>query len=477
MAGRWALGGGGATHAGASGVAVAAGEANHNVYAKGAMVLTMLRVYLGDHVFWSAIQDYTRAHAHSSVDTLDLQRAMETRSGKDLGWFFEQWTELPSVPKITTEWAWSAAAGPGLLTVELHQANEAGGPLAYALPIDIAVDGAAPTRAWLRGESLTVTIPTATAPKFVAVDPDGGLLVDWDQQQPEDAWIAQLAGGAPYAKGMALHALADLPERDVDPLAALVVDATAAEPLREAAADAVGIRRSCDPLLPLLHDPDERMRLAAASALGHCYVRDLVPPMLTALGKEPNSDVRTALLRSAGAIDPQAVLAAARKELGRADALDPERAAAAAMFAIAGVPADVPTLLKAPASRDVRLNGIRSAVGILQRQALGPAREALRATIARSAERLLGDVDLRGIQGAIGVLHDVGDAQSAALLEGFARAATVPDLTRSAHDAVTAIHARVDTVTPPTPNEVDARLDAVEDRVHALEVDEAQDRL
>ncbi len=473
LAGRWALGGGGATHAGSSGVGVTAGEANHNVYAKGAMVLTMLRRYLGEDTFWAGIQDYTRGHAHSSVDTIDLERAMEARSGKDLAWFFEQWTELPSVPKVTTEWTWTAGANgaAGAVAVEIHEANAA-----YVLPIDISVDGATPTRAWLRQGALTVTIPAASAPRFVAIDPTGGLLVDWDQQQSEDAWIAELADPAPYARLQALHALADMPERDADPLAALLSDATILEPLREAVADAIGTRRSCDPLLALLSDKDERLRGAGANALGRCYNRDLVAPMLTALASESNSDNRAALLRSAAAIDPVAVMPTARKELARADALDPERTAAATAFAVGGAPSDVPSLLRVPVSRDVRLAGIRSSVAIEKRQTLGPARDALRASIARSAERLLSDLDLRGIQGGIGVLKDVGDAQSAALLEALARSTTLPDTAKSAHDAVTAINARVETVTPATPNEIDARLKALEDRVKAVEDEDVSER-
>ncbi len=461
LAGRWALGGGGATHAGA-----ALGAANHNVYSKGAMVLTMLRVYLGEETFWAGIRDYTFQHAHSSVDTIDLQRALETRSGKDLGWFFEQWVELPSVPKITTSWNWTSEGG-GRVAVELHVTNAN-----YTLPIDISVDGAAPTRAWLRGDSSTVTLPAEKPPAFVAIDPAGGLLVDWDQQQSQAGWAAELTSGSPYSRLIALHALADMPAGDHDPLPDVLGAVSQPEPLREAAALALGTRRTCAPLLPLLHDTDERLRSAAAGAMGRCADHTLAAPLLSALGTENNSDIRSTLLRSAAAIDPSAALPVARRELTRADALDPERTAAAEVFGISGTVADVPALLKTPAARDVRLAGLRSAVKILQRQELGPRREALRVTLARSAEGLLSDLDLRGIQGGIGVLKDVGDPQSAALLEALARSTTLPDLAKSAHDAVTAISARVDTVAPATPNETDARLKAIEDRVRALEGDQ-----
>ena len=466
LAGRWFLGGGGATHAGA-----ALGEASHNVYAKGAMVLTMLRRYLGEEAFWAGIRDYTRGHQHQSVETIDLQRAMEARSGKDLAWFFQQWTELPGVPKVSTSWAWTAdAAGGGHVSVELHQ-GDASAPLEpnSALPIDISVDGGPSTRAWLRGSSLTVNLPAASPPGFVAIDPDGGLLVEWDQKQAPEAWAAQVARGSPYARVMAIRALADQPALANDPLVTLLADPNAPVSVRTAAAAGLGTRRTCAPLTKALRDPDERVRSAAASAIGQCPDRALVGVVLAALNMEPNSDIRSGLLRSAAAIDPTAVTTLARRTLTRPDALDPERATAADVLGIVGLPSDVPALLRTPVGRDVRLAGLRAAVKILRRQELGPSREALRVTLARSAERLLSDLDLRGIQGAIDLLRDVGDARSAAMLEALVRSTTVPDVARQARDAIPAITARVETVSPATPNEVDARLKAMEDRVKALE--------
>lgn len=468
LAGRWYLGGGGATHAGTG-----LGAANHNPYSKGAMVLAMLRAELGEDTFWAGIQDYTRTYSHASVDTIDLQRAMEARSGRDLSWFFQQWTELPGVPKVTTSWTWAAAEGggtAGTVTVELKQAVSAGGQ-PYSLPLEISVDGGVAMRAWLRDASATVTVPAAQAPRFVAIDPSGALLVDWDQQQSATAWSAQLAGGSAYSQRLALRALAELPVLEPDGLAVTFADVRAAGALREGAAEALGARRTCDPLLPALLEVDERLRMAAANALGRCADRRLVPQMLARLAEEPNGDIRAAIVRSAAAIDPAATMPAARKALTRRDALEPERAAAAAVLGLGGDVGDIPGLLRVPADRDVRLSGLQAAVALVSRQALGPERERLRATVARSAERLLPDLDLRGIQGGIQALREVGDAHSAALLEGLARATTVPDLRQTARGAITTIGARVDTVAPATPNEADARLDAMETRMKELEAE------
>lgn len=60
-------------------------------YSKGALFMAQLRITLGDAAFWSGLRRYTRAHAGGTVTSADLQRAMETASGRDLRPLFDQW--------------------------------------------------------------------------------------------------------------------------------------------------------------------------------------------------------------------------------------------------------------------------------------------------------------------------------------------------------------------------------------------------
>ena len=61
------------------------------VYQKGAYFLHVLRGELGETAFWAAIRDYTRGHFNASVQTRDLQQAMERASGRDLSVLFNTW--------------------------------------------------------------------------------------------------------------------------------------------------------------------------------------------------------------------------------------------------------------------------------------------------------------------------------------------------------------------------------------------------
>ncbi|MEG3091803.1 M1 family aminopeptidase [Sphingomonas sp. PB1R3] len=60
-------------------------------YSKGALFMAELRRTLGERAFWAGLRRYTRAHAGGVVTSVDLQRAMEAASGRDLGALFGVW--------------------------------------------------------------------------------------------------------------------------------------------------------------------------------------------------------------------------------------------------------------------------------------------------------------------------------------------------------------------------------------------------
>ncbi len=60
-------------------------------YAKAVVFLAELRAELGDETFWRAIRDYTRRHKDGVVTAIDLERAFERASHKDLSPLFAEW--------------------------------------------------------------------------------------------------------------------------------------------------------------------------------------------------------------------------------------------------------------------------------------------------------------------------------------------------------------------------------------------------
>lgn len=60
-------------------------------YSKGALFMDHLRATLGEAAFWSGLRRYTRAHAGGTVTSIDLERAMEASSGRNLRPLFAEW--------------------------------------------------------------------------------------------------------------------------------------------------------------------------------------------------------------------------------------------------------------------------------------------------------------------------------------------------------------------------------------------------
>jgi aminopeptidase N len=60
-------------------------------YSKGMLFFVELQRVLGEEAFWAGIRGYTAAHAGGTVESADMQRAMEAASGRDLDALFDEW--------------------------------------------------------------------------------------------------------------------------------------------------------------------------------------------------------------------------------------------------------------------------------------------------------------------------------------------------------------------------------------------------
>lgn len=429
-----------------------------NVYNKGASVLQMLRVMLGEDAFWAGIRAYTAGHARGLVDTADLADAMEAASGQELGWFFQQWVDLPYVPELTVSSRWAD----GGLTVTVAQATGAARP-AYTLPVEVEVAGEL-HRAWLTGEDVELRVPMAAPPAYVAFDPRGGVLAKVEQEQDPSAWEAQLASAHPYARFVAIEALGETAR--TEPLAALAGDARAARDLRRAAIVALGAQRATAALLPLVGEPDEELRGAVFTALGQGVGKDAVPA-LTKATREANPDLAGQALTALARLDGPAAAKLARTAVRRTG-LDDTRlvGAAAGVLGEHGDPADLALLLKVTGPDRNRVTSLGAAARLAGRQDPGQGRDALLRQVARAAEACLDDPDQRTREGAVAILGEVGDEATVSRLEAWRRTRTTDDARDAAAAAIAAIRGRG--APTETQNEMEARMEALEQRVEEL---------
>lgn len=74
-------------------------------YSKGAMVLHQLRWVIGDSAWYAGVNAYLTNHAYGFATTTDLQTELETASGQNLQWYFDDWFYGEGFPIYTLNWS------------------------------------------------------------------------------------------------------------------------------------------------------------------------------------------------------------------------------------------------------------------------------------------------------------------------------------------------------------------------------------
>ena len=242
---------------------------DRHLYEKGAWVLHQLRRELGDAPFFSSIKRYLEDNRTRAVETVDLVRAVERVTGRNLQPFFDQWIFRPGHPELEARLSWSDER----ITVRLRQTQD-GEPFAFPLTIAFEQDGAlskSVVRVAAREERFD--LPAKSAPQFVALDPELDLLASWSIDKPSSWWSAELRSPLlpAVARGRAARGLSRAQAvRAVESLRESLLDGKFwAEQAQ--AARALGELRGPEALSALgdaIHLPNPKARRAVAKALG-----------------------------------------------------------------------------------------------------------------------------------------------------------------------------------------------------------------
>ncbi|MDZ8138008.1 MAG: M1 family metallopeptidase [Nostoc sp. DedQUE04] len=97
---------------------------DRHIYEKGSCVYHMIRAQLGDELFWQAIQTFVRDNAHKTVETVDLLRAIEKATGRNLLFLFDQYVYRGGHPDFKVAYSWDGDAHLAKITVTQTQADE-----------------------------------------------------------------------------------------------------------------------------------------------------------------------------------------------------------------------------------------------------------------------------------------------------------------------------------------------------------------
>ncbi|AFZ44444.1 Peptidase M1 membrane alanine aminopeptidase [Halothece sp. PCC 7418] len=94
---------------------------DRHLYEKGACVYHMIRGELGEEAFTQAIHNFVQKNAHRTVETVDLLRAIDEVTGKNLSPLFDQYVFRGGHPDFKVSYSWDAQDNLAKLTVTQTQ--------------------------------------------------------------------------------------------------------------------------------------------------------------------------------------------------------------------------------------------------------------------------------------------------------------------------------------------------------------------
>ena len=182
---------------------------DRHLYKKGGAVLHMLRGTLGEAPFHKAIACYVADNAGHSVETIDLVRAIERATGRNMRAFFDRWVLTAGHPVLEYAYRYDRDEGVAVVTIAQNQTVDDEHP-AFAFDVVVGIVFDAPAtlgrdaghgplpgerrvRARVDGLERTITIACDREPAFVRIDPGAFVLCDATYALGVDVHIAILA--------------------------------------------------------------------------------------------------------------------------------------------------------------------------------------------------------------------------------------------------------------------------------------------
>ncbi len=153
------------------------------VYNKGGTVLHMLRHVLGDSVFFQAMKAYALSPSlrYSTASTEDFRAVCEQISGRDLGYFFNEWVLGQGYPHYVYSYA-VTSSGQGVdVAVRIQQTVQLAFPTFFTMPVDLKFTGSGmdtTVTVFNDASDQTLHVALPVAPTAVQFDPMNWILRD-----------------------------------------------------------------------------------------------------------------------------------------------------------------------------------------------------------------------------------------------------------------------------------------------------------
>ncbi|MDJ0844222.1 M1 family aminopeptidase [Crocosphaera sp.] len=172
---------------------------DRHLYEKGACVYHMIRGILGEELFDKAVHTFVNNHAHKTVETIDLLRAIEIATGYNLLFLFDQYVFRGGHPDYKVSYSWDNDNNLAKLTVTQTQVKEEDGKSKNSfdlkIPIGFGYKNLAMKTFTLRihEKQQTFYFPLETKPDFISFDVKNYFLKTVELDYPIGELKAQLS--------------------------------------------------------------------------------------------------------------------------------------------------------------------------------------------------------------------------------------------------------------------------------------------
>ncbi|MBR9999665.1 MAG: M1 family metallopeptidase [Cyclobacteriaceae bacterium] len=159
-------------------------------YAKGGRIMHMLRNYVGDDAFFTALNLYLKRYEYQAVEVHQLRLIFEEVTGEDLNWFFNQWFLASGHPELEVRDNYADS----ILTLSVRQLQDLSTTPLYRLPVKFDV--------WTKDQKIQYELiidkkeqmfefELAEEPQLVVFDSDHQLLAEIDHPKSMKEYFLQ----------------------------------------------------------------------------------------------------------------------------------------------------------------------------------------------------------------------------------------------------------------------------------------------
>ena len=457
---------------------------DRHLYEKGGAVLHMLRGELGESRFWRAMQTYVADNAGRNVETIDLIRAIEKTTGRNMRGFFDQWVFRGGHPELEIGASYDEKRKGLTISIAQKQPISAKEP-AHVFDVEIGVCIEAPSelrkdfgsgplpgerrmRLHVERADESVFVPLDGAPKLIRFDPGAFILSDVTTKYGVDFAAASLAGDPNVVAR--IHAARELAKDGSRPAQTALRSAFDREPfwgVLEETAQALGGTRApwaLEILRAAMQHAHPKVRRAVAVALGNFRDKAAADALFPHALKDESYFVQSASLHALGKTRDSRAFEILRRSLDLHTWNGVvESGAARGMGELADARALDPLLAASALGKEEALR--RASIDGLAR--LGALVEETRASVVDAIVQLFDDRMFLVQLTAIGAAERLGDRRALPSLERLTQSAFDGRVRRDAAEA--AIRIREGQKVPAQVNGLRTDVDALRDEHRKLQ--------